>query len=153
MTLHKGVYDNDYPDPDSRSEQEIENDHEKAQWALVSKTVVFGVGRVVRLTPSRLEQLRGMPYSAYLHSPEWQAKRALCLEDADHRCERCNRRGRLEVHHVTYQNRPMELRGDLRVLCHECHMECHPEKRAELNPQAPDPFAGVVPFRVTGGPA
>lgn len=141
MSLPKGLYSNDYPDPDSRCEQEVEDDHQRESWAEISRSVVFGVGRVARLTPERIAELKAMPYTVYLTTPEWRTKRQLCLEDAGHRCERCSARGTLHVHHTTYERLPMELRGDLRVLCPGCHLECHPDK-------APKPEKVIQPFRI-----
>lgn len=161
MTLPQGIYDNDYPDDDSRSEGEVARDLEKDGWARAKETVVFSFHRLPRITPERAAELRAMDYRAYLRTPEWKTKRDVCLHDSDYRCERCGRGAGqwLQVHHVTYANLPYELRGDLRVMCRQCHIDCHPEVReriereAEAAPPSGDPFrVEVVPFRVAVDP-
>lgn len=69
----------------------------------------------------RTAELRSMPYKDYLQTPEWGAKRNEMLKRAGHRCQVCNRSGRLEVHHRTYERRGSELEADLFVLCADCH--------------------------------
>jgi hypothetical protein len=69
----------------------------------------------------RLEELRAMPYRAYLRTPEWQARRRVALADALHRCEVCNASGDLDVHHRTYERLAAEDKADLTVLCRSCH--------------------------------
>ncbi len=73
----------------------------------------------------RVAELRTMPYKDYLQTPEWAAKRSEMLNRAGHRCQLCNRAGRLEVHHRTYERRGSELEGDLFVLCANCHDHFH----------------------------
>ena len=62
-----------------------------------------------------------MPYQQYLQTPEWFARRTAALRRAGYRCQLCNRTGRLEVHHRTYERRGNESPEDLIVLCDECH--------------------------------
>lgn len=71
------------------------------------------------------EQLATMPYRQYLQTPEWRTRRRHALEHADHRCQRCGSRYRLEVHHRTYERRGAERLDDLVVLCANCHREEH----------------------------
>jgi 5-methylcytosine-specific restriction endonuclease McrA len=41
-------------------------------------------------------------YRTYLKSPEWQAKRAACIERAGGKCQLCGKPSdRLHAHHVT----------------------------------------------------
>ena len=62
-----------------------------------------------------------MPYREYLQSPEWAARRLGKILAADRRCQVCNSKGPLEVHHRTYERRGAERWGDLTVLCEVCH--------------------------------
>jgi hypothetical protein len=63
-------------------------------------------------------------YLAHLQSPAWQRMRELKFAEAGHCCERCGKAGPpLEVHHLTYERLGHELPGDLKVVCHECHVE------------------------------
>jgi predicted HNH restriction endonuclease len=66
-----------------------------------------------------------MQYSAYLKSPEWRVVRRLALGHAHYRCQVCNRRDALEVHHRTYERIGRELLSDVSVLCAECHGHFH----------------------------
>jgi 5-methylcytosine-specific restriction endonuclease McrA len=73
----------------------------------------------------RKNELHTMPYQEYLQTPEWQAQRQLKLQQADYRCQVCNKNIRLEVHHRTYERRGFEKEQDLTVLCEECHSLFH----------------------------
>src|SRR5215210_457781 len=42
----------------------------------------------------RLLELRTMPYQEYLRTPEWRGRRERKLDQADHRCQFCNRHRR-----------------------------------------------------------
>ena len=65
---------------------------------------------------------RRKDYNEYLDSSIWKEKRRIALDRARNRCQVCNSRKNLEVHHRTYPlilgNEPQE---DLTVLCHRCH--------------------------------
>jgi hypothetical protein len=71
------------------------------------------------------QELRAMPYQEYLQTPEWQKKRVAALSRANHRCQVCNSRGPLDVHHRTYERRGSEDEHDLTVLCRRCHELFH----------------------------
>lgn len=66
-----------------------------------------------------------MPYRSYLASDAWRRKRALLLRRAGHRCQVCNARGRLDIHHRTYERLGREHPADLGVLCRACHERFH----------------------------
>jgi hypothetical protein len=74
----------------------------------------------------RLEELRSMPYRAYLRTPEWQDRREAALVRARWRCQLCNANDvRLDVHHRSYERRGEERDDDLTVLCAWCHSHFH----------------------------
>src|SRR5438093_4983788 len=50
----------------------------------------------------RKGELADLPYPEYLQTPEWQQKRRAALEQAEYRCQVCNRGEHLNVHHRTY---------------------------------------------------
>ena len=80
----------------------------------------------------RLLELRTMPYQEYLRTPEWRGRRERKLDQADNRCQFCNRHHySLNVHHRTYENLGEELDGDLIVLCRACHGTFHEHRRLE----------------------
>lgn len=60
-----------------------------------------------------------------LSRPRWAAARLLALERDDWKCQRCGRRGRMEVHHkvaLADGGEPYEL-SNLETLCRSCHIE------------------------------
>lgn len=74
----------------------------------------------------RQRDLRSMPYSLYLQSPEWQATRGAALKRARYACQLCKRTDTiLDVHHNTYERRGQELASDLLVVCRGCHEKHH----------------------------
>lgn len=80
---------------------------------------------------SRIQELATMPYSDYLQTPEWAAKRKKALRFAGFRCQLCNSNENLNVHHRTYKRRGYERLSDLTVLCEDCHATFH--KNGELD--------------------
>jgi hypothetical protein len=83
----------------------------------------------------RIEELRSMPYTEYVHTPEWQERRKAALGRAGHRCQVCNASGPLDVHHRTYDRRGDERADDLTVLCRQCHGLFHEVARVTSQPQ------------------
>lgn len=73
-----------------------------------------------------IQELRSMPYSEYLQTPEWQETRRRAMKRAGFRCQVCNAYGvRLNVHHRTYERRGCEENQDLITLCEGCHEIFH----------------------------
>lgn len=98
------------------------------------------------LTDDRVRELATMPYRDYLLTPEWQERRQEALARAGYRCQVCNGRERLEVHHRTYERRGHEEPGDLTVLDEDCHELYHGAGRlAEPAPGARPPLALTAP--------
>ena len=67
----------------------------------------------------------------------WTAFRETCIKRAGHRCERCKRRGRLEVHHIHSLARGGKKFdfANVQVLCRQCHFNehkpvVHPDRQA-----------------------
>ena len=71
------------------------------------------------------DRLASMPYTEYLLSSEWRARRLEALKADGNRCRLCNSPGPLHVHHRTYERRGFELPEDLTVLCEPCHSAHH----------------------------
>ena len=70
----------------------------------------------------------GHPYYASLL---WKQIRKRRLDFSGHRCELCNSKYTLQVHHSTYARFPgKELMSDLIVLCRPCHEKFHEHKSA-----------------------
>jgi hypothetical protein len=77
-----------------------------------------------------IEQVdRVVDYDEYLRSPSWREKRDYVLLRAGYRCQVCNGKERLEVHHRTYDRLGHEDPEDLTVLCRGCHEAFHSSGR------------------------
>lgn len=79
----------------------------------------------LRCDPAEVARLRALPYAEYLRSEHWLITRAAALRRAGGRCCLCAKRGKLEVHHNTYERLGCELPEDLAVLCGTCHPGFH----------------------------
>jgi hypothetical protein len=69
--------------------------------------------------------LAKLDYQTYLQSEGWKQRRTEAVKRAGYRCQVCNSRESLEVHHRTYVNKGHELPEDLLVLCSSCHRRFH----------------------------
>jgi len=74
------------------------------------------------LTPQKTYKER---YYEYLKSPEWNKKRKAKIKEAGGRCQLCNTKGKLSVHHRTYDRVYNEILTDLIALCDNCHKKFH----------------------------
>lgn len=68
-------------------------------------------------------------YSAYLKTPHWHELKSRKLKIAGFKCQLCNAKQSLEVHHRSYANLGNEPLEDLIVLCRNCHEVFHRERR------------------------
>ena len=66
-----------------------------------------------------------MKYIEYIHSPEWQNRRNLFLQQHGKICNMCPRTDEIEVHHVSYDRLGHERDEDLKALCVRCHNDLH----------------------------
>jgi hypothetical protein len=73
----------------------------------------------------RIAELRSLPYAEYLQTAEWRGRRDERIRLASFRCERCQAKRDLQVHHVRYERLGAELDTDLEVLCRTCHEGHH----------------------------
>jgi nucleoside 2-deoxyribosyltransferase len=65
-------------------------------------------------------------YNQYLESDKWKEIARMKRNEAGGRCQLCNdNKGRLNVHHRTYDNIYQEKMDDLIVLCDKCHTKFH----------------------------
>ena len=71
--------------------------------------------------------IKGMPYHDFLQTPYWKAIAEKVRIKAGYRCQLCNQKGILSVHHRTYDIHGYELQnmGELVCLCSECHNKYH----------------------------
>lgn len=68
-------------------------------------------------------------YHEYIGSDQWREKATMAKEEAGRRCQVCNGDERLEAHHRTYERLGREEKGDLTVLCRDCHQVFHDNGR------------------------
>lgn len=68
-------------------------------------------------------------YQAYIQSPEWERVRKRILKRARGKCEKCQKRPPIQVHHLTYDRLGNERDEDLLAVCGPCHQSCHPDKK------------------------
>jgi hypothetical protein len=62
-------------------------------------------------------------YKKYLKSEEWKKKAKFARQLARLKCEYCDEKGQLEVHHSNYECLYNERFDDVYVLCRDCHLE------------------------------
>jgi len=72
-------------------------------------------------------------YRDYIGSPAWRDRAEQARERAGYRCQLCNRKGELHVHHRTYERLGRELDEDLIVLCAACHKHFHSLRRRPMS--------------------
>ena len=65
-------------------------------------------------------------YDEFLTSPEWKAIRSKVLERAERRCQVCNSKKSIQIHHRVYKCEwGKENLNDLIALCSNCHSLFH----------------------------
>jgi hypothetical protein len=74
-------------------------------------------------------------YSSYLQSQAWRIARNRALRMARFRCQRCQSRVTLQVHHKTYERLGHERDDDLEVLCESCHHGHHVDEKSQQGTQ------------------
>lgn len=121
-------------------------------------SLVYIESLVIGRKPEEIERmkaaLRALPYDEYLRSDYWKLIRKCAIEQHGGRCQRCRKRDRqIDVHHTRYLNRGEEYRylDDLKVLCHECHMEAHLDRDVlafSIGKQASEDFFELMPRRI-----
>ena len=72
-----------------------------------------------------LNKLKALPYPEYLQTSHWIKLRDEHLKRSKYRCQICNKNGKLNVHHRTYERRGEEDYKDLVTLCEDCHTLFH----------------------------
>lgn len=72
-----------------------------------------------------IDKLATMPYEDYLQTDHWYELRRKALKRANYKCQKCYHQDHLQIHHLTYERRGLELPEDLIVLCSKCHKKNH----------------------------
>ena len=78
---------------------------------------------IIKTNPYLGHRSKSMGYKRYISSKEWKNKKKFAIQLADYKCEFCNEKGYLEVHHSNYECLYNERFNDVFVLCEECHKE------------------------------
>lgn len=73
------------------------------------------------------EEIKELDYRDFLQTPYWKAISNEKKRKSNFRCELCNNKGLLNVHHKTYERHGYEFYNlkDLIVLCDDCHKKFH----------------------------
>lgn len=87
----------------------------------------------IKTEKEEMNKLKKMPYKEYLQTEHWKNKRKSTLKKAKYKCELCNSKDNLNVHHKTYENRGCEMSRDLIVLCEKCHSKFHDKLKDGIN--------------------
>jgi len=64
-------------------------------------------------------------YRKYLQSSEWIELKIDLFEKRGKKCEKCDSKYNIQVHHLTYRNVFNEEPEDLIILCAKCHQKEH----------------------------
>jgi|GEM_PF-4606278 len=106
---------------------ETENPEFDAYWfvcslPLVSPTTVKDLKEAKSHTWSEIYK---QYHRRVLNSNHWIRVKLQAISEAKYRCQLCNAKGHLHVHHRTYENLGNESTDDLIVLCNNCHAKHH----------------------------
>lgn len=75
---------------------------------------------------SKQRQERISKYREYLKSEHWILFRLTIIATRGLRCEQCGTvRGKIHLHHLSYERLGKELESDVRLLCAWCHTKEH----------------------------
>src|ERR1035437_234553 len=81
--------------------------------------------KMLRLKKGKKQKTRWVTYKEYLLSDVWKRKREQKLKESGYKCEECNSKIFLQVHHKTYKHIFKEPMKDLKTLCEVCHKANH----------------------------
>jgi len=82
------------------------------------------------------EFLRGLAYKDFLRTPYWAAVVVAKKRQARWKCERCEEKRELQVHHKNYKHRCLEHINltSLECLCRVCHAKEHGKQTWSMPP-------------------
>ena len=76
-------------------------------------------------------------YDDYLLTKHWRAKRKVIIAERLGICEKCKKKieekGKIHIHHLTYENIGDEKNEDLMLLCENCHNKIHHRGKKKSN--------------------
>ena len=81
-----------------------------------------------RATEREQAKLDALTLRAYEHSSHWKLLIEALQRATQGKCEKCHKPKRREVHQITIETRGAETRGELRLVCAQCHMDAHAER-------------------------
>jgi len=90
--------------------------------------------------------IRALPYNRFLSTAYWFAVSDRAKIKAGFRCQVCNRKGRIDAHHRSYQNHGSEHEHleDITVLCRGCHALFHGKIEAPPTPTLPKSINAIL---------
>lgn len=75
--------------------------------------------------PPKKKNFKKLNYQSYLRSGKWERIRNKMFELRGRKCERCENKAELHIHHLHYQTIFNERPEDLMILCSNCHKKEH----------------------------
>jgi molybdenum cofactor biosynthesis enzyme MoaA len=99
------------------------------QLPLFKDTEIFNLSyrenieEIIKTNPYLGPKSEHMGYKKYIASKEWKRKAKFARQLAGQRCENCNKKTRLDVHHSNYKCLYRERFDDVYVLCRTCHKD------------------------------
>jgi len=64
-------------------------------------------------------------YKKYIQSEIWRSFRNRIFKKRGFKCELCDSKKNLQLHHITYERIGKEDENDVIILCQECHKKAH----------------------------
>lgn len=71
-------------------------------------------------------------YKKYLKSKHWKKVRKQYYKDHKRECIVCNKKSRLNLHHLHYKTLGKESGEELIAICHRCHLVLHSALDSEI---------------------
>lgn len=78
-----------------------------------------------KIKENKIIELKKLDYCDYLETEHWKNTRKRKLYSVKFKCQICNSKSKLNVHHRTYESLGDEKMYDLTVLCRNCHKLYH----------------------------
>lgn len=83
---------------------------------------------------TNISRSKSKKYIEYLESDKWNDIRINAIRNANYKCQRCHRKGKLFVHHKIYPKiYGTETLRMLSVLCEKCHKKMHEQDLPRLS--------------------
>lgn len=94
---------------------------------LLAVAMLYSLEKIFHITVQRIKGYKWWYRNVYLRTPHWRFVRRVKLFLAGHKCQHCNERRRLDIHHKSYEHIWLEelFPWELEVLCRYHHSMKH----------------------------